>query len=510
MRYTTFISITLGLYATWHRPAGNCIPYREVATLLVQLSVSCVLGWRTIAIWQKDSRILVIVFLLLITLMLFSSLLVLSMKTTKLPEGFCVLIKDGNYQFLPLAWFYAGTVLYDTIVIVLATYRLWQHHNDVGTFPGSNPSDTTGWASWIRSQWNSLTPLLFKLTSNGVLYLAFSTVFNVVCFIVGHWNEDRAQDLMLLYSSVMWVVCQHLVLLEIKAVWGDRASGKLGLAEEETDRLIARILQASWSVRMPPQDTKGPAEESSKDPELVLSLSVDSCLQATPNTTCCRGGCGNCGLPRTHGLVPTPTSAVRSDDSGLGASSVQQIHDFRPQLPGESYDGFGSISATSDRPATKEGNTSTAALIKEEDKRSSMRHRLGAVTKSPRFLSALTKSSSRGDASPPPLTIEHPLMDLPPQRTSTASTLHRFSQPFDKTQSASIAQVEASGQMRQTSASVAGLEVADMLANMSDDAKSTALALAGMEGVVESLPLGGPAGTRTRTERPIWMLQPPL
>ena len=289
MRYATLIAITLGLYATWHRQRGNCIAYCEIATLLVQLSVSAVLGWRTIAIWQKDARIIVIISLLLVTLMVFSSLLVLSIKAQKLRNGACILVEGGNYDFFPLAWFYAGTVLYDTLVIILSTYRLWQHHNDVGVFPGANIDDTSkggiSWAQWVHSQWNSITPLLFRLTSNGVLYLAFSTVFNVVCFIIGHWSEERAQDLMLLYSSVMWVVCQHLVLLEIRATWGDRsAQDGLKDADDEADRLIARILQASWSAKPPPMMGKtSDLAEGNKDPELVLSLSVDSCLKTECN-----------------------------------------------------------------------------------------------------------------------------------------------------------------------------------------------------------------------------------
>ncbi|SPO30844.1 uncharacterized protein UTRI_05533_B [Ustilago trichophora] len=589
MRYTTAIAIGIGLYSTWHRQNGNCIAFCEVATLLVQLSVSSVLGWRTIAIWQKDARIIVIIFLLLSTLMVFSSLLVLSMKAQRLPNGICVLVQGGNYDFFPLAWFYAGTVLYDSIVIVLSTYRLWQHHNDVGVFPGANLDDTSKgditWAEWVHSQWNSITPLLFRMTSNGVLYLAFSTVFNVVCFIIGHWSEDRAQDLMVLYSSVMWVVCQHLVLLEIKATWGDRLAndGLKDAANDETDRLISQILQASWSFKPSPANTKGPETTAeTKDPEIVLSLSIDSCLKAAPKS-CCGGGCSG-PQPRrsqTLGVSDARRPSLKNLNEGFGESSVQQLHDFRPSVPGESFDGFGARSITnSDRAETADTNASTSVLISRhndiyaEDKRGAggIRQRLGALcnpNSSNKILANLTKTS-RGDATTdtclPTVEIDHPLKDAPTatlqqpsHRDSTSSRFRRISQALERVPrmstnlatstpatsplppatpaadacpcccscedrdlnpaeaAVSVGRKEDSKQRIRKSASagdiISTLEVADMLANMSDDAKTQALALAGMEGVGGGGPVQvGPSFSPTRAEskRPTWIIHPPL
>nr|CDI55298.1 hypothetical protein BN887_04855 [Melanopsichium pennsylvanicum 4] len=580
MRYTTAIAITLGLYNTWHRQYGICIPYCEVATLLVQFSVSAVLGWRTIAIWQKDARIIVIISLLLTTLMVFSSLLVLSMKAQRLPDGACILVEGGNYEFFPLAWFYAGTVLYDTIAIVLSTYRLWQHHNDVGVFPGANIDDTSkgdiGWAQWINSQWNSMTPLLFRLTSNGVLYLAFSTVFNVVCFIVGHWDEGKAQDLMLLYSSAMWVVCQHLVLLEIRATWGDRweNAGLSAAAIDETDRLIARILQASWSVKPPPAEskTKNLAEEN-KEPELVLSLSVDSCIMSAP-----KQGCGvGCAAPaQSKNSQTLPVNDARRpslkslDDEHLKQTSVRQLHDFRLSEPDEFDDPLGSKSfVPSDRAETMDVNTSKSALVPHsndyrvstDDKRSGVRQRLGALCAkdSPnKILFSLTKPL-RGEATAgttaSPLTnqIEHPLMTSataavhtpPPHRDSTPFGLSRLSQAFERVPRLSTHMVAAPAtstcancgncderrtdsmdnfapeqaerrQMYKSASArdvLTSLEVAELLANMSDDAKTQALILAGMQRA-ETTTYSSPSTsclTRTMpTKRPPWIIHPPL
>ncbi|SAM84279.1 uncharacterized protein UBRO_06923 [Ustilago bromivora] len=592
MRYSTLIAITLGLYATWHRQHGNCIAYSEVATLLVQVSVSAVLGWRTIAIWQKDARIIVIIGLLLTTLMVFSSLLVLSMKSERLQNGACVLVQNGNYESFPLYWFYAGTVVYDTLVIVLSTYRLWQHHNDVGVFPGANVDDTSkggiGWARWMHSQWNSITPLLFRLTSNGVLYLAFSTGFNVVCFLIGHWNEARAQDMMLLWSSVMWVVCQRLVLLEIRATWGD-GPGAIGLrskgvSNSETDGLIVQILQSSWACKAPLPNNNGQQVDTSKeerDPEIVLSLSVDSCLKAAP-TQCCGGGAqqhSSQTLGRVH-TRQTSTGQPSIRNTGLEESTVQQLHDFRPCIPGDSYDGLGSRSnVNSERMTTMDGDLSTNALITQtnetstEDKRSSgFRNRLGALrntNSSNKLLATLTKSSREegvnvsigsSEAAPPSSTsnaIDHPLMDLPhptptaprQQRDSTSSKFLRISQAFDRSPKLSATAPDTSVrhsttterkaqrcncarrslttetnavprrkeeelQMKKSASAgdvISSLEIAHMLANMSDDAKSTALALAGMENS-SSLPSGSSftSAIRTETERPRWIIHPPL
>lgn len=571
MRYTTLIAISLGLFATWHRQNGYCIPYREICTLLVQLSVSAVLGWRTIAIWQKDARIIVIVFLLLTTLMLFSSLLVLSLKSRKLSNGTCLLVENGNYEFFPLAWFYAGTVLYDTIVIVLSTYRLWQHHNDVGAFPEASRKDEgksgVHWVRWIHAQWNSITPLLFRLASNGMLYLGFSTVFNIVCFVMGHWDQRRAQDLLLLYSSVMWIVCQRLVLLEVKATWRDRLSmdGLKDAGNDETDRLIARILQASWSSKPPPQmngkSVAADGKDKSKD-QLVLSLSVDSCLKAAPTSCCaCRRG-SEVQSRRSRGLESRPSGlGMELTDAEMGEARVQQLHDFRLSLPEGFFDDLNARTASGSKTIDSSGGlTRTITCNDESDPEGRMetgiKRRLGALrpTRSPHklFAGSATSKSPRSDttldtaASNTAISMDHPLLDSPsvspaPPPEPTSSRLGRLSHAFDgrskSTSSLTIptyncpcscakdakpAPEPAPRSKQRRSAHrarpVAGragatlptsLEVADMLANMSDDAKTTALALAGMEGVQPSLP-GSPPSTRVESSRPLWIIHPPL
>ncbi|CBQ69250.1 conserved hypothetical protein [Sporisorium reilianum SRZ2] len=562
MRYTTLVAISLGLFATWHPQSGACIPYREICTLLVQLSVSAVLGWRTIAIWQRDARIIVIVFLLLTTLMLFSSLLVLSLKSRKLSNDTCLLVENGNYDFFPLAWFYAGTVLYDTIVIVLSTYRLWQHHNDVGAFPDADPKSegkksSLHWLQWIHAQWHSLTPLLFRLASNGVLYLGFSTVFNIVCFVVGHWDERRAQDLMLLYSSVMWIVCQRLVLLEVKATWRDRLSmdGLKQAGNEETDRLIARILQASWSSKPPPamngkMSTGDGARDKSKE-QLVLSLSVDSCLKAAPTSCCACGPNSEAQSQRSRAWETRRTSGlgVELHDAEMGEARVQQLHDFRLSLPDGFFDDLGRTPAGSKTVDSTGGVGATNTCNDESDPESRMetglKRRLGALrpTRSPHKLFATSPNKSpRSDttldtaASNAAASIDHPLLDSPsiipaaPPAPEPSFRRTRRSHAFDaRSKSTSSLTIPTHGcacscarddappraEQRRSApkvkprAAVPSLEVADMLANMSDDAKTTALALAGMEGQ-PSLAGSEIPPPRAATQRPLWIIHPPL
>ncbi|TKY88753.1 hypothetical protein EX895_002384 [Sporisorium graminicola] len=580
MRYTTLVAISLGLYATWRRQSGDCIPYREICTLLVQLSVSAVLGWRTIAIWQRDARIIVIVFLLLTTLMLFSSLLVLSLKSRKLSNGACLLVENGNYEFFPLAWFYAGTVLYDTIVIVLSTYRLWQHHKDVVAFPEAGATKKKGrkprihWLQWLHSQWNSLTPLLFRLASNGVLYFGFSMVFNIVCFVVGHWDERRAQDLMLLYSSVMWIVCQRLVLLEVKATWRDRLSidGLKQAGDEETDRLIARILQASWSSKPPPPmngkpwTTEGMKDKSKE--QLVLSLSVDSCLRAAP-ISCCACSRGREAQSKRSRAAETSRPSglgVEHNDAEMGEARVHQLHDFRLSLPEGFFDEFGAASRTpmGSKTVDSVGVAARTNMCNDESDpearmETGIKRRLGTLlpTRAPHKLFAASPNRSpRSDttvdtaASNTAISIDHPLLDspsIPPRLTphsndaTPSSRLSRLSHAFDgcskstsslsipttsnctcsylnKTDPAPDTEQQQQQQHRRTSqrrgraiTTLPSLEVADMLANMTDDAKTTALALAGMEGVQPSL-AGSElfASPRAQPPRPLWIIHPPL
>lgn len=424
--------------------------------MLVQFSVSAVLGWRTVGIWQKDPRIIVIVFLLLTTLMVFSSLLVLSLEPKRLPNGSCVLIDGGTYAFFPLAWFYAGTVLYDTIVIVLSAYRLLKHHRRValqmrGVAEDSN-KEGARWTKWVRLRWNNLTPLLFRMTANGLLYLGFSTAFNIACYVAGYRNQDQAQDLMILYSAVMWIVCQHLMLLEIKAVWRDRlVQDRMKDTEaDETDKLIARILQASWSFKAPSPMT---SEASTGNVEvvevqsqnLVLSLSVDSCLRVAP------GSAGAAACASQTNASPSPAGRYRKD-SGIDPSSVHQLHDFRSPSPRA-------------------------------------------------ILDHLDGSSTLGR-------IEHPLKDIArhndhPNLAAPTITRERLVVVKDARDSTLTNAVSA-------------LEVADMLANMSDDAKITALELAGMDTFhpVAIASLGASrrhlSSRSADRQRAAWIIQPPL
>lgn len=596
MRYTTLLAISLGLKATWHRQEGECLPFLEICTLLVQFSVSTALGWRTVAIWHKDPRIIVIIFLLLTTLMVFSALLILSFKPQRLWNGTCVLVEDGNYAFFSLAWFYAGTVVYDTIVIVLSTCCLWRRHTSEevpdcvrGDDANAANSSNNDEAYRIHPQRNRIRLLLFRMTSNGVLYLSISTVFNIVCCIVVYHNQEHAQDLLILYSSVMWIVCQRLVLLEIKATWRRRLASDewKDTEKDETDKLIARILQTSWSAKAPPSMTGKAylAGAEDKAQELVLSLSVDSCLKSAPVPGCT--GCAS--LARTarisSSFSPSPS---RRDlmDAELSTSSVQQLHDFRLPSPVTTFDqpGIGS-SLGSHRTDVFDASTCESALIPrnehhagDDQGESGVKRRLGALrqTNSPSKLLAgfakSTRSEAVSDTALAPATTattsstttgaaatrttittpaaaaargdstDHPLKTWSPlhgARDSTSLRLQCRSPAHDRawtsTSSVPAAPIASSygcsygyrcqtafkhdraadtgaSTIKQSRArdTLSALEVADMLANMSDDDKMTALELAGMQGVLPSHGVSCDPPTRAERKRPTWIIHPPL
>ncbi|ETS62363.1 hypothetical protein PaG_03448 [Moesziomyces aphidis] len=548
MRYSTMVTVAMGMYSTWHRFRGNCVTYRDAAVLMVQLSVSAVLGWRTVAIWQKDARIFVIVALLLITLMVFSSLIVLGTHVQPVSSGECILTRGDVEELFPLAWFYAGTVAYDTAVIVLSTFRLWQHHNDVGVFPGANADDSRRWCSWIswlHSQWNSVTPLLFRLTSNGVLYLAFSTVFNVVCFAVSYDNEDRAQNLLLLYSSVMWVVCQHLMLLEIRATWGNSsAEQKFGtkgpVDDSDADRLIAQILQASWSQKARGEAKTLTKTDGGKDIELGPTLQMG--CGCGPG-----GGCSCAGVRESLALSLRDLALARSrssDECDTTKLSVQQLHGFRPCMPGESYDG--SAQSSMHRVQTAEADTSSTALVTDPTDEAAdgvsrgFRGRLSAISNSPTRLFATFKTRSDG-----PTALDHPLQHAESSHCcalaqKAPARSRRFSQVIKKAAPVSAEpacncrrprrntlgtlqppatdlQACADHQDISCGRKAQGIEVAAMLASMSPDDKAAALALAGMD-ASPALPSYPPFASTMHPQRAspakvpttIWMMQPPL
>ncbi len=135
MRYSTMVTVAMGMYSTWHRFRGNCVTYRDAAVLMVQLSVSAVLGWRTVAIWQKDARIFVIVALLLITLMVCFRRSLCWARTCSREQWRVHPDARRCRRALP-----SRVVLRRHGGVRHGSHRAqhvpaWQHHNDVGVFP---------------------------------------------------------------------------------------------------------------------------------------------------------------------------------------------------------------------------------------------------------------------------------------------------------------------------------------------------------------------------------------
>jgi hypothetical protein len=183
VRYGTLPSLILPAYSVWHNfmdDRQGCRAHQQLTICVVQLIVSIVFAWRTIAIWDHQ-RTIVIFFITTVCVQFGASFGLLWFSEEKLlPNGACMPVTPPN-GFNPFPIFYAIAFAYDLLTILTSSYKLWK-------FSALGRQSSVERAQPI--QWNSLStstrqirgrvhqgvqgitesPLIQRLTHAGLVY----------------------------------------------------------------------------------------------------------------------------------------------------------------------------------------------------------------------------------------------------------------------------------------------------------------------------------------------------
>ena len=285
IRYATIPAIVVPLYSMWGniKTQEDCPKHEQITVAVVQFVVACIFSWRTIAIWRR--RRWVVVFLVTFTVLLFLASLGLLYfsRDAYLVTGECrpaLFTDDDNdhddkrYAVNTVQWFYLTCIIFDTVILVLSTYKLFVYANmgrtvntiafrdpfgahrqqmektaaakeaprDVEAALHVDPAErrTSGAgmllrglrssvftvflfpyrkASALYSWWFSLTPLVARLLRNGVLYFVVATAYSVNNFVLEAVQSLHSKSFLTLYAPLMCVMCQRMLLTEFQAVW---------------------------------------------------------------------------------------------------------------------------------------------------------------------------------------------------------------------------------------------------------------------------------------------------
>lgn len=282
IRYVSIPPLVVTSYSLWGHfaKAEECLKHEQMTVAIVQFVVSCVFSWRTIAIWRRKRW--VIIFMIMLSLVLFGTtigLLYFSRDSLVVAGGACrpAFDSDGEQPsgVNTVKWFYLCAMIFDTVAMGLSTYKLFTYANmgrrlqkitfrdpfemhrqqleksQVG--PTYVPPDQLGtdldpyesecvrpmphvvrrWCSNIASVvlipyhkvhsmynwWMSLTPLVARLLRNGIVFFVVATAHNVNNFVLEARNALHSKSFLALYSPLMCVLCQRMLLREFDEVW---------------------------------------------------------------------------------------------------------------------------------------------------------------------------------------------------------------------------------------------------------------------------------------------------
>ncbi|WFD34928.1 hypothetical protein MCUN1_001774 [Malassezia cuniculi] len=311
IRYGTLPAIVITTYSFFGR-FDNCIQHQAITIALVQFLLSCIFSWRTSAIWRHHKPI--VVFLCVLVCMVTAASIGLMYFLEYVPitsyDGVCrpgIHEDSNNPNTAP--WFYLTSMIFDTITMVLSSYKLIMYarlgrdlEQPVFRDPFSNKKEplvvpegedmpkrsfwrrcsmhavnlrntVTASVSFYRSlhSWTiSFTPLIARIFYNGLVYFAVATAFNLVNMILELSKSIHSKTLLPLYAPLMCVLCQRMLLIEFDFVWasnlphlelpGLRLVGQVtgkqrkSAQQSETDRLTELIesLEERRNSAMPP------------------------------------------------------------------------------------------------------------------------------------------------------------------------------------------------------------------------------------------------------------------
>ncbi|SPO40973.1 uncharacterized protein PSFLO_06455 [Pseudozyma flocculosa] len=252
-RCVSLAAMILSAYATWSTSTRKpCLPYLCIAIGMVMIPAISIFSWRTVAIWRRDRRIIRVMATMSTCLFILAAGVVGTADYRTRPEGGCVSTVavriDASLVLL------SGMIVYELVVVVLITAKLWENHR-MGTsearaassrFPTTPPPTLSErrrakgatavmrWSRaamhWVRMQSHLSTALVFRLATNGMLYCTLVFACLAVSLIDITRGDPRYPALMVpLLSPLLCVICQRLMLLEIRGVWEGDSSYRQGV-----------------------------------------------------------------------------------------------------------------------------------------------------------------------------------------------------------------------------------------------------------------------------------------
>jgi len=293
VRYGTLPSLILPAFSVWHdfsMDSDGCLQHQQLAICVVQLIVSIVFAWRTVAIWGHGRRI-TIFFIIIVCLQFGASFGLLWFSEEKLlPNGACMAVtpKDG---WNPLPGFYAIAFAYDLLTIGMSIYKLLQF-SSLGR--PEEPSDSIHWTRiivsptlmWKRVQIHiramSSSPLVERMTYSGLVYLIVATAYNACSFALEIRQDIHSKALITLYAPLMCILCQRIILLDVKAIWGGSLKGSDGSKEQAlVDRVISeRRLSWQGSDADPIESPRrGLAEKQGQEDDNHIAVNMNTSTQ---------------------------------------------------------------------------------------------------------------------------------------------------------------------------------------------------------------------------------------
>ncbi|KDN45619.1 hypothetical protein K437DRAFT_121242 [Tilletiaria anomala UBC 951] len=260
VRYGTLPALILPAYSTWgdFDNTRACLIHQQEVTAVVQLIVAVIFVRRTVAIWDRDLRVMV--FLIVLTALQFAMSFGLLWFTeeTLLSNGACMpLPRPGSTDLQ--AYFYLVAFVFDTITIGLSFWKLCYYsdlpaptmnsprrrssamlHDDgiAKESPkviGEGRSNLASAArralsltilGHIHRRWESLnvTPLLSILSRNGLMYFVVASAFNIANVGLELSKSIHSKALISLYAPIMCILCQRVILTEAPAFSSRRGS----------------------------------------------------------------------------------------------------------------------------------------------------------------------------------------------------------------------------------------------------------------------------------------------
>lgn len=278
IRYATIPSLVVTSYSLWGHfdKDDDCVEHEQLTVAVVEFVVACVFSWRTIAIWRRARWVVVFMITLTLAVTGVSIGLLYFSRDALLVTGACRPAHDPedspemNSRVNTFMWFYLTSMIFDTIAVMLSTYKLClyanmgrriqkvvfrdpfelhrqqlekgetEHGDNMYNMESFDPKQARRTPRLYRrlsqnvtstvffpvrvtndlmTWWSSLTPLVARLLRNGMVYFVVATAYNLNNFLLEATQSLHAKSFLALYAPLMCVMCQRLLIQEFDEVW---------------------------------------------------------------------------------------------------------------------------------------------------------------------------------------------------------------------------------------------------------------------------------------------------